>query len=540
MPVPTSKSGLIKEDLETNVGSSRSKNRRENRNVESNIQHDRLDLRDAQEQPKMDSNVNILFNQSKEELFSLASGYKKFQRELKSWKIITNRDEITIEKLLQARIFVSVGPQKKFQLSEIDALKQYTSVHNGSVLIMLSEGGEAKLNTNVNFLLEEYGINVNNDCIIRTTLYKYFNPKEALIPDGVLNRALSEVAGKNFDLAGDKNEQASQSLQFVYPFGSTLNVQKPAAPLLSSGSICFPIKRPLCAIYGCSSSTGSNSFAFKKTSQGRVCALGSSHIFHDSYIDKEENRKLLQVLIKYLTDDTCFLDQIDSEDPDVNEYNNIANIINISERVKTCLQDSEEIPRDLTNLFDDQLFSLDMKNLPKVITGFADLKIKHEPLPLISPQFETPLPPLKPAIYAPRFYEPDAPLLELFDLDEHFSSENARMAQLTNKCTDEDLEFYVRECAEILGVTRHLQQKERDAKGILAYIASRVLDGIIRYHCPNPGQLDQREAKTNFNDSLSKIALLATISSPTESFRFGMRYPMMLNIHQQSTASRTD
>lgn len=80
-----------------------------------------------------------------------------------------------------------------------------------------------------------------------------------------------------------------------------------------------------------------------------------------------------------------------------------------------------------------------------------------------------------------RFYEPETPQLELFDLDEHFSSETARLAQLTNKCTDDDLEFYVRECGEILGVTRQLQQNERTAKGILAYIASR----IIEYKCLN-------------------------------------------------------
>ncbi|CAF0815531.1 unnamed protein product [Brachionus calyciflorus] len=483
MPVPTSKGSAKDESLELSLGSSRPRNRRENRDLEMS-QRDRSNLRESQNpevESKVDNSLSVLFNQSKDELFSLTSGYKKIQRELKSWKFTNNREDITLERLLQAKIFISIGPQKKFQASEIDALKKYVTMHNGSVLITLSEGGEAKLNTNINFFLEEFGINVNNDCIIRTTYFKYFNPKESLVPDGVLNRALGEMAGKNFDPYGDKNEQASQSLQFVYPFGSTLNVTKPAIPVLSSGTICFPIKRPLCALYGCSSSTGSNTLGFKKSQQGKICVLGSSHMFHDNYIDKEENRKILNIIIKYLTDETCVLNQIDCDDPDINEYNNIPNINNISDRVKTCLQDSEEIPRDLTKLFDDDLFALDMRNLPKVIRGFNELKIKHEPLPLISPQFETPLPPLKPAIFPPRFYEPDAPLLELYDLDEHFSSESARLAQLTNKCTDDDLEFYVRECGEILGVTRHLQQNERDAKGILAYIASRVLE----YKCLN-------------------------------------------------------
>lgn len=485
MPVPTSKGNSKEEESIMQ----RPRNRREsNREMDTTYSRDKLGRTEADTQQqaaagKIDTSMNILFDQSKDELFSITNGYKKFQRELKNWKITTNREEITLERLLQARIFVTAGPQKKFLSTEIEALKRYINQHNGSVLILLSEGGEAKLNTNINFLLEEYGINVNNDAIIRTTFYKFFDPKEALVPDGVLNRAIGEAAGKSFDsmmmVNTDKNEQTAQSLQFVYPYGATLNVQKPAVPILSSGTVCFPVKRPLCALYGCN--TSSNSMGFKKTSQGKICVLGSSHIFHDTYIDKEENRKILEVIIKYLTDDSCVLNQIDSEDPDVNEYNNVPNINKLSDRVKTCLQDSEEIPRDLSKLFDDDLFALDMSHLPKVLEGYKNLKIKHEPLPLISPQFETPLPPLKPAIYPPRFFEPEAPLLELFDLDEHFSSESARLAQITNKCTDDDLEFYIRECGEILGVTRHLQQSERDAKGILAYIASRV----IEYKCLN-------------------------------------------------------
>jgi intraflagellar transport protein 52 len=31
----------------------------------------------------------------------------------------------------------------------------------GSVLVMMGEGGESKFNTNINFLLEEYGVMVN-------------------------------------------------------------------------------------------------------------------------------------------------------------------------------------------------------------------------------------------------------------------------------------------------------------------------------------------------------------------------------------------
>lgn len=42
----------------------------------------------------------------------------------------------------------------------------------GNVLVMLGEGGEMKYNTNINFLLEEFGVVVNNGaCLI---LYFFF------------------------------------------------------------------------------------------------------------------------------------------------------------------------------------------------------------------------------------------------------------------------------------------------------------------------------------------------------------------------------
>ena len=39
----------------------------------------------------------------------------------------------------------------------------------------------------------------------------------------------------------------SRSLNFVYPYGATLTVQKPAVAVLSSGSTSYPVNRPVCA-----------------------------------------------------------------------------------------------------------------------------------------------------------------------------------------------------------------------------------------------------------------------------------------------------
>ena len=45
--------------------------------------------------------------------------------------------------------------------------------------------------------------------------------------------------------------------------------------------------------------------------------MGSAHVFHDHYIDKEENNKLQEVVFRWLTTDDISLNIIDSEDPEV-------------------------------------------------------------------------------------------------------------------------------------------------------------------------------------------------------------------------------
>ena len=48
--------------------------------------------------------------------------------------------------------------------------------------------------------------------------------------------------------------------------------------------------------------------------------MGSAHMFHDHYIDKEENSKLQDVIFRWLTSDDITLNAIDAEDPEVYMY----------------------------------------------------------------------------------------------------------------------------------------------------------------------------------------------------------------------------
>ncbi|XP_049725121.1 intraflagellar transport protein 52 homolog isoform X3 [Elephas maximus indicus] len=327
----------------------------------------------------------ILFNASKKEIFTTNNGYKSMQKRLRSnWKIQSLKDEITSEKLNGVKLWITAGPREKFTAAEFEVLKKYLD-SGGDILVMLGEGGESRFDTNINFLLEEYGIMVNNDAVVRNVYYKYFHPKEALVSNGVLNREISRAAGKA--VPGIIDEESSgnnaQALTFVYPFGATLSVMKPAVAVLSTGSVCFPLNRPILAFY------------HSKNQGGKLAVLGSCHMFSDQYLDKEENSKIMDVVFQWLTTGDIHLNQIDAEDPEV---------------------------------------------------------------------------------FPPSFRELPPPPLELFDLDETFSSEKARLAQITNKCTEEDLEFYVRKCGDILGVTSKLPKDQQDAKHILEHIFFQVVE----------------------------------------------------------------
>jgi intraflagellar transport protein 52 len=62
----------------------------------------------------------IIFNSSKRELFTINSGFKTLNRKLRtSWKVTSNKEEITEERLAPARVFILAAPREKFTASEV-------------------------------------------------------------------------------------------------------------------------------------------------------------------------------------------------------------------------------------------------------------------------------------------------------------------------------------------------------------------------------------------------------------------------------------
>lgn len=91
------------------------------------------------------------------------------------------------------KIFIIGCPREMFSLKEFESLKKF--VQSGrSVLILMNEGGEAKLGTNINYLLEQFGISVNTDSVVRTSFYKYLHPKEAFISHGAISQDFAKLS----------------------------------------------------------------------------------------------------------------------------------------------------------------------------------------------------------------------------------------------------------------------------------------------------------------------------------------------------------
>jgi intraflagellar transport protein 52 len=196
--------------------------------------------------------------------------------------------------MAETNLLLLGAPRMPFTAKELTEVRQYIEA-GGSALVVMNEGGETKMNTNINAMLEQFGIFVNNDCVIRKAFAKYLHPKEAFIGNGILNKELVRVAkgeaksgeqkqGKYAKRYRDTKDELAErdengGLKFVYPYGSTLNVRKPAVPILSSGPISFPPNRPIGAFY-------------KSQKGGKLFVMGSIKFFADEFFENEDNQKI--------------------------------------------------------------------------------------------------------------------------------------------------------------------------------------------------------------------------------------------------------
>ena len=60
------------------------------------------------------------------------------------------------------------------------------------------------------------------------------------------------------------------------------------------------------------------------------------------------------------------LNSIDAEDPEISDYQFLPDTPKLADRLKACLQEGDEIPRDFTKIFEHSLYKLDNALVPKV------------------------------------------------------------------------------------------------------------------------------------------------------------------------------
>uniref|UniRef100_A0A7S2W697 Intraflagellar transport protein 52 homolog n=1 Tax=Rhizochromulina marina TaxID=1034831 RepID=A0A7S2W697_9STRA len=429
----------------------------------------------------------VVFNACKREQLTVNSGYSQLHRRLRgTYQVKANKDDLGADRLGEANLMVFGCPREKFTEAEIDGLKGFVE-RGGSILFLAGEGGDAATGSNLNDVTSHFGMTVRNDSVVRTVYYKYLYPKEVFIANGVLQPSIAQ--SKNVTAMASKRSKPTPAmdkpvdtannggLNFVYPYGATLELQSPAMGVLSSGPISYPLNRPVAAAY---ESPTIARFSEEEAQEagaprrGRVVVVGSSKIFSDDWLDKEENAKLADVLICWLLHQKDVAIEARKE-ADINDYMHIPSTQALAERVRSCLQESEELPKDFQKLFNDTLFKFDTDLIPEAVALYDKLGVKHEPLSVIPPEFESPLPPLNPAVFPPSLRELPPPALDQFDLDEQFASPKQRLAQLTNKCHGpDDLDYFVRESGEIIGVTQQLEG-QKTSKHILNFILQELV-----------------------------------------------------------------
>ena len=143
--------------------------------------------------------------------------------------------------------------------------------------------------------------------------------------------------------------------------------------------------------------------------------MGAAEMFADDWLDKEENNVVMDLLFKWLCRDDEAPSLVaaapsqtsrpvkdrgltrHSFDPGADatfelaegehhhaeadkEYARVPDIEALASRLRACLQEGEELPRNFAKLFNDALFRFDTDAIPEVVALYEQLHVHREPL----------------------------------------------------------------------------------------------------------------------------------------------------------------
>lgn len=360
-------------------------------------------------------------------------------------------------------------------------------------------------------LLARFGIRPENNSVMQMSYNLNPHPKIVSIVDGFFHSTFNDYVGNNSrnkcilipqhyhnqvkNLAInrlDKEKSASDrdslycgtpknSWSIVFPYGCTLQVTAPAIPVLSTDSVSsYPMKQPIAAVWGKqlanearlqdAKDTGSS----KGCRYGRVIVVGSSDMFSDTWLEKEDNKATWDVLLLYGlyhdVKDSGLKPMFQSTDPfhytspppmdhqadeKRSSYSISTSITpdmeSLSMRSKSCIewdwskQQHLNAPQDTDTdriltwkeWMQEDILSFEKTHIvAKIRDLYQKLDVPFEPLSLIRPKWECPMPPLQIAVYKPTFGNPILNIaLEKFDLDEELSDPFESLNQCTYKYT---------------------------------------------------------------------------------------------------------
>lgn len=97
----------------------------------------------------------ILFSGCKGETHTHKNNFKQLYRRLRSMykpEKLDNKEDFNYDNLSSAAMLVFGCPKEKFSTAEFNVMTRFVQ-GGGSILVMLSEGGEGKAGTNINYWL---------------------------------------------------------------------------------------------------------------------------------------------------------------------------------------------------------------------------------------------------------------------------------------------------------------------------------------------------------------------------------------------------
>lgn len=335
------------------------------------------------------------------------------------------------------------GPTRDLKQEEATVIE--TFVANGGSLFFFGN----KTPPNFEALLKKYGVSLSEP-VVSPTYINYIDPYQVSVQHGLVNRAVTMFA---------QNPNAT----FGYANGQCLEINAPSVPMLTSGQSSYPLNRPII----------SHATIGKKG--GSVTVVGSPHMFCDEWLGKEDNKKLLEFMIELAITNKEELNQIDAEHPEVTERWYTPDVASMSERLRSCIQESEKMRANFNDNFDQGLFKMDLGFVTDTQQLAKVLGLKNEPLETVAPQFDTALPPLTPAVFPPQMREPPGPVLELFDLDDAFASPKTRLAQLAQRTNPKNSEKFAVQAAKILGILPRLPADKQTGRNVLEYVFTQVV-----------------------------------------------------------------